>query len=328
MPVNKSPWYAFSVWANEPRQVILQLQYEGEYTHRYFPDVSIDLSDWHPMDSTRVLADSIKQQVSLIVDVGPDTLYIGAQEIMTSKYVYEMIDSLENVRTDIIGYSTLGKPIPLVRFGNPESHDIIAVLGRQHPPEATGFLALQAFISRLLEQEDSLTQRFLSDHQVLLIPMVNPDGVDQGHWRHNAGGIDLNRDWNQFRQPETAAIRSFFEGFMDDDQNRILFMIDFHSTQEDLFYVFDRERSTNLTGFTHDWLDEIESELDWYVADRVPTSGNSPVSTRWFYDTYNTEAVTYEVGDDSPRERIKEISSTAAQAMMELLLERNGRNQQ
>ena len=32
--------------------------------------------------------------------------------------------------------------------------------------------------------------------RVLAFPLMNPDGVDLGHWRHNAGGIDLNRDWS------------------------------------------------------------------------------------------------------------------------------------
>jgi hypothetical protein len=33
---------------------------------------------------------------------------------------------------------------------------------------------------------------------------ANPDGVDKGHWRLNDGGVDLNRDWGPFTQPETG----------------------------------------------------------------------------------------------------------------------------
>jgi len=323
-PVNKSPWYAFSVWAEDSIQIAVELVYFGEYNHRYYPDVSYDRQNWQPLDSSRVLTDTVAQSTTLLLDVGRDTLYIGAQEIMTSSYVYQTLDSLKKydfIDSKTVGFSSLGKPIPLLRIGNPESNQVVVVLGRQHPPEATGFLALQAFMGRIINPSDSLSKEFLSQHHVLLFPMLNPDGVDQGHWRHSAGGIDLNRDWQYFHQPETRAIKDYVETFMAEGDKKILFEIDFHSTQEDLFYVFDPEQPSNLTGFTHEWLDKIEAELDYYEADRVPTSGNSPVSTQYFYSTYNTEAVTYEVGDDSPRERIKEISTTAAEAMMELLTE-------
>ena len=41
--------------------------------------------------------------------------------------------------------------------------------------------------------------------------MPNPDGVDSGYWRHNSNGVDLNRDWIEFTQPETKAIKQFLE---------------------------------------------------------------------------------------------------------------------
>ena len=43
-----------------------------------------------------------------------------------------------------------------------------------------------------------------------VVPLANPDGVEQGHWRHNAQGVDLNRDWDRFQQPETRALRDEF----------------------------------------------------------------------------------------------------------------------
>ena len=41
---------------------------------------------------------------------------------------------------------------------------------------------------------------------VIVYPLMNPDGVDEGHWRHNTGGIDLNRDWAHYNQPETRQV--------------------------------------------------------------------------------------------------------------------------
>ncbi|MEJ2005098.1 MAG: M14 family zinc carboxypeptidase [Cyclobacteriaceae bacterium] len=174
-PINKSPWYAFSVWAEDSTQIALNLSYFGEYGHRYYPDFSTDLVSWQPLDSSRVLADTVAMRTTMILDIGPDTLYIGAQEIMTSEYVYETLDTLaENsfVSQQTIGYSTLGKPIPLLKIGNEDSEEVIVILGRQHPPEATGFLALQAFVGRLTSGEDSLAREFRNRFLILMVPML------------------------------------------------------------------------------------------------------------------------------------------------------------
>ena len=108
---------------------------------------------------------------------------------------------------------------------------------------------------------------------------------------------------------------------MKDQESVPVFFIDFHSTQEDLFYVFAPDRPSALTGFTHQWLDEIENRLENYESVREETTGTSPVSTRYFYETFNTEAVTYEVGDNSTPDRVEEISTTAAEVLMKLLTE-------
>ena len=78
---------------------------------------------------------------------------------------------------------------------------LVILLTRQHPPEVTGYFAFQHFLNTLLENT-TLSNDFLDTHRVLAFPLINPDGVDLGHWRHNAKGVDLNRDWSAYRQPE------------------------------------------------------------------------------------------------------------------------------
>ncbi|MGK7393644.1 MAG: M14 family metallopeptidase [Candidatus Cyclobacteriaceae bacterium M3_2C_046] len=325
-PINESPWYAFKIWAENIQTVAIEMEYGEGYRHRYYPDISYDLKTWTRLDSTRLIQDTVDQTTTLLLEVGPKPLYVAAQEIMTSAFAYKYAETLSKkpfISHEIIGYSSLGKPLPLLKIGNQNSKKIVVVLGRQHPPEATGFFALQKFMAALVSQ-DSLATRFRSQFLVMLVPMVNPDGIDQGHWRHNAGGVDLNRDWYNFYQPETAAIRDYFNDFIK-DHRQILFQVDFHSTQEDLFYVFPPQKETNLTGFTHRWLNQIESKVPGYQAQRILSQGDSPVSTYWFFTRFKAEAVTYEVGDDSSRKRIQQIAESAAEAMMHLLLKENGK---
>ena len=56
-----------------------------------------------------------------------------------------------------------------------------------------------------------MSHDFLTKYRILAFPIMNPDGVDLGHWRHNAGGIDLNRDWSKYHQPEIKNVIRFIE---------------------------------------------------------------------------------------------------------------------
>ena len=47
----------------------------------------------------------------------------------------------------------------------------------------------------------------------------------------------------------------------------------------------------------------------------------SAVSKNWFYSQFKAEGITYEIGDDTPRDLIKEKGKVSAQEMMKLLLE-------
>ena len=38
---------------------------------------------------------------------------------------------------------------------------------------------------------------------------MNPDGVENGFWRYNYNKKDLNRDWDNFFQPETNSVKNF-----------------------------------------------------------------------------------------------------------------------
>lgn len=60
------------------------------------------------------------------------------------------------------------------------------VIGRLHPPEVTGQFALQAFVESLCMDSET-AKKFRKEYTVYVVPMMNPDGVDNGHWRHNTG---------------------------------------------------------------------------------------------------------------------------------------------
>jgi predicted deacylase len=213
-----------------------------------------------------------------------------------------------------------------MEFGDLDASRHVLIIGRQHPPEATGTMGLLAFVEELVGETD-LAVEFREYFRVHVIPLVNPDGVDLGHWRHNTGGVDLNRDWEAFNQPETRVVRETFSEILEQQGHEVWFAVDFHSTQNDVFYTLDRELETTPPGITDRWLSHIAAILPDYEVNDSPSGVDGPVSKNWFYRTFNAPALIYEVGDQTDRALIREVATTAAQGTMEILLDEMRRQQ-
>jgi Zinc carboxypeptidase len=323
-PINNSAWYAFKIWSKEEKNVWLHFFYEGGEA-RYIPKLSKDGEHWQPIDSTRFTFVD-KGSAMMNIDVSSDTLWIAAQEIMDSHRIASWANNMaedKRVRFSTIGKSKLGRDLFFMELksGKAKGKDVIAVFSRQHPPEVTGFMAMQAFLDELLVNEQSTA--FFEKYRVLVYPLLNPDGVDLGHWRHNAGGIDLNRDWAYYRQPETRQVADHLANAIAKSKSRVVLGLDFHSTQKDVFYTLpdDNGAKTVIPWFKHPWLAGIEASIDNYELNESPDEIGSPVSKAWFYTQFNAEAVTYEVGDETPRDFIELKGRTAARQMMKVLLD-------
>ena len=204
-PINPSPWYAFKLWSKTSKKIYLNIDYQNG-KHRYLPKLSQDGKSWIDLDSNLIVKHIGNVQFSL--NVSEDTLWVAGQELFTTEHLRDWLTKIkqESPETKVSSYgkSKLGRPLYTASLfeKNKGQKEIIVLMSRQHPPETTGQLAFLHFVERLLEN-DPLTEKFKQKYQVLLFPMQNPDGVDLGHWRHNAGGIDLNRDWDRYNQPET-----------------------------------------------------------------------------------------------------------------------------
>lgn len=334
-PINNSPWYAFKVWSAKPRTVPVQLRYD-DHRHRYWPKVRLRDGAWMPLDSAAVAVDTMANTATLRLAVGPDTLWVAGQKLITSAELDRWQDSLAalpQVSRQPIGTSRLGRALHMLTITDdpapsldvaseaaPTARPHVLLIGRQHPPEVTGTLAMLRFVEELAG-DSPLARAFRQRFRVLAVPLVNPDGVDLGHWRHNVGGVDLNRDWVAFRQPETAAVRDAFLYVRDVTGAEVWFAADFHSTWYDVFYTLDRELATRPAGFVDRWLERIGSELPDYAVSDSPSGLANSTSRNWFYREFGAPAVTYEVGDSTDPETVRAVAATAARALMELLLE-------
>jgi len=319
-PINPSPWYAFKIWSKKNRQVYLQLQYQ-QVAHRYNPKFSINGKQWQRIDDVSLNKDSTTASFKITLTAN-DTAFIAAQELMDLPSSYLWMDSLANlsgIHKQVIGSSINNNPIVGLNTKGASGKEIIVVLSRQHPPEITGYRAMQHFVNRILDGS-SLSKKFLERFEVIVIPTINPDGVEQGHWRHNMAGVDLNRDWENFKQPETQAIRNYIITTLEKQQAKIYFAIDFHSTWYDVFYTNTDDKRSNAPGFINDWLKVFEQSIPGYKINARASGNGSNVSKAWFDRTFEAEALTYEVGDNTTVEFLKTKATIAAEKMMEMLL--------
>ncbi len=318
-PVNPSPWFAFKVFSSYSRNVHIQLRYEN-VRHRYLPKISTDGKNWLSVDT--VYTNERKSEASFVLPVSADTMWVAAQELYTSKDNEEWVE-LQAKKADIrsfrIGESLMGKPLPALRNTNAKSKDVVVIISRQHPPEVTGYLAMRAFVEEVYG-DSPLATSFRKQYEMLVVPMMNPDGVDEGHWRHNIGGVDLNRDWTAFVQPETRAVKEYLEKRVAKGA-RVVFFLDFHSTYYDIFYTNEDSTASYIPGFTNQWLRSMEASREGYKANVSPSGNGGVVSKAWFNRALKAEAITYEVGDLTPRDYLSTIGKLAAENMMKELLQ-------
>lgn len=325
-PINKSPYYAFKIWSKESKPFYLKFEYPIGYKHRYTPKMKFN-NEWSIIDEDNILKEG--KTVTIKVNLQQDTLMVAAQEVHNSKDVedwYTLLTKGKEAYINIhsVGKSILGKNLPVLDIykGDKKNKKVIVLLTRQHPPEVTGYFAFQAFLKTILNDSE-LSTNFLDNYRVLAFPILNPDGVDLGHWRHSVGGVDLNRDWSQYHQPEIRNVVNYIEKVKVEDNAKIILGLDFHSTFNDVFYTNKDNESTSLPNFIEDWFEGLEENIPNYQVNEKSSNIGTPVSKGWFLLAHNAVGVTFEIGDDTSKEFIDLKGKVAANQMMKILINNN-----
>lgn len=326
-PINCSPWYAFRVTPAAPVEVDVSLSYTA-CGHRYWPKISHDGVVWTYLEPDQVVVAEVgeSRMARLTLDSDGHPFFIAAQEIVVSSTYDAWLDSVvthPDVQRSLLGKSAEGREIPMLNIGNASAlaRETVVLVGRQHPPEVTGALAMFPFVEALLA-DDELARAYRARFQTVVVPLLNPDGVERGYWRHATGGVDLNRDWGRFTQPETRLMGDLIAGIHADPSRKFMLFLDFHSTQNDVVYTLSKDLETDPVGFTDAWLAEYQAMLPGYeVAERPGYSAGRGVAKNWIYEEYGVPTATFELGDETDRALIRRLGTAAARAMMKTLLE-------
>ncbi|MDX1500505.1 MAG: M14 family zinc carboxypeptidase [Woeseiaceae bacterium] len=316
-------WYAFRATAGKPRNLDVRLLFPGSYA-RFWPKLSDDGTSWRPAAVDAVSRGPDNASMQLRIEADADGTWVSAQELLGPTWYEVWLDNLDarpDVETAVVGTSVEARPIPLLRSAaGPET---VILLGRQHPVEVPGALAMRRFVDVLLA-DTPLARRFRERFTIVVLPLINPDGVVNGHARHNAGGTDLNRDWGPFTQPETASVAALLDD-LDAAGIQPRLMLDFHATRMTstmLFYTQTDEDDTDPPGFAGDWLGRVDDRIDDYEFEHAPRAPSGQDNAKnYFFSRYGIPSITYEIGDEADRAAIHRYTPVFAEEMMRVLLE-------
>lgn len=321
-PINASAWYAFRIAAPQRTTVTVRLAYPYG-NHRYHPKTSRDGRNWESLPEAAFRFERPAKEAVLTLDVGPGTLWVAAQEMIGVAELHRWMDAqarLPFVRDRVFGRSMAQRPLRLFEFSEGAPANYVFIIGRLHPPEVTGTLGLIAFVETLTGNS-ATAREFRRNFRTVVMPLLNPDGVEEGQWRSNLGALDLNRDWRNFTQPETSAARAALLAYAREPGARVFLFLDFHSTFYDIFYTQSEQEITNPPNFTRDWIDAIKRRFpDYETRESGAHNPGGPTSKAWGYEQFGAPAITYEFGDKTPRPLIRRIASGAAEEMARLLL--------
>jgi hypothetical protein len=99
--------------------------------------------------------------------------------------------------------------------------------------------------------------------------------------------------------------------------------LDFHSTYEDVFYTNKIREKTTLPNFIEEWFVALEENIPNYKVNEKSSNSTKPVSKGWFLYGQKAVGITYEIGDATPRDKIKLVGRITAEEMMKILIKTN-----
>jgi hypothetical protein len=320
--INPSPWYAFRK-SKHIKKILLELDY-GEYEHRYFPKIKKINSDWERLNKSDILIKNDGKNVFINFYPSKEDQYISSQELVTEDWYedwYKILKKSKFLKSRIIGYSVQNRPIKAFFSNENINNPYIFILGRQHPPEVSSVFAIKGFVNELIGNID-LSEKFLLKYNIFFVPLMNPDGVENGFWRYNYNKKDLNRDWDNFFQPETYSVKNFLDNLK--NRNQPILYIDFHSTYKNVFYISDAELKNSEQNFLFNWLEISRLELSkigYNFSIKESYTKSNKISKNYFHNKYNIPSMTYEVSDTEERSKITKSSKILARNLITILLD-------
>lgn len=242
--------------------------------------VSTDGRAWKP-----VPLDALPEnRVRLTVEMPDARLYVARLEPYRLSDLDRLVSSLSGnplVDVSAIGKTVEGRPLEILRIGDPAAPHRVFLRARAHPWESGGNWVLEGLIRRLLADDD-VAKKYRGRYCVWMMPMANKDGVARGWTRFNLQGKDLNRDWDKPADPalapENAAIELWLEKMIAQGKRPDL-AIDFHNDGSGLLHVSrpaDKSAAMDRYLAAMERLEKLLRENTWFTEGSTKGSFHNP----------------------------------------------------
>lgn len=196
-----------------------------------------------------------------------------------------------NIRT--IGKSIKGRDLYAVTPKVLKNKKTILMFGRHHGDEGTANWIIEGFLNEYLNNK-----KFRAEFQLVLYPMVNPDGAE-AKVRYNANGRDLNRSWHQDPSgdyDEIKTIHGDLRRIMKVIGSDIFIALDMHGsfTEDFIYRVKKNYVSRDFYNQQQNFIDELSMFDPWQYGNYKLSNGDPRMARLVLVDHYKKNAMTHE----------------------------------
>ena len=202
-------WFFWSFCVEGAQGRTLTFTFDKKWVGYFGAAVSRDYENWR-WSETRISPYSFTYSFSY-----DESKVYFAHDMVYSIKNFNTLLSETGIKPDVLCLSRQGREVPLIRIGDGERK--IFLTSRHHACESTGTYVLEGFIREYLVSQ-------IENTELIIVPMVDYDGVICGDQGKNRAPYDHNRDYTDSPiYPETSAIISLAK------KENVVFAIDFHS---------------------------------------------------------------------------------------------------
>ncbi len=256
--------------------------------------ISRDGKNWTSI-KTELLGDNT---LMLKIHMEGENLFVASLEPYRISDLQKLLAEIKNnpvVGISYIGKTAEGRPLEIIRVGNPNAPFRVFLRARAHGFETGGNWVIQGLIRSLLQKDAAL---YLKKYCVYILPMANKDAVAHGKTRFNSQGMDLNRKWDKPADPAYNPENYFLENWL----NQMIvkgkkpdIAIDLHNDRNGQLHVsflnknfegyLKRVQLFEALLYKHTWFTEGKTGADF----RNPASFGEGLSDRFDIDAFILE---------------------------------------
>lgn len=186
--------------------------------------------------------------------------------------------------------------------------------GRHHGDEGTANWIIEGFVEKLLSSEN-----FFDRFQLILYPMVNPDGAEAKR-RYNSNGYDLNRVWdsNPARsKDEIGIIQTHLKKIYLGKSEEPVIALDMHGsfTRDYIYRVRKTFRDIGFYNLQQSFIDELGSRDPWQAGTFNLSDGDSKMARIYLVRDFEINALTHETPRDIPKRGSRSIETLKSQGV-------------